>query len=201
MKLAVVPRTGPDTSVPPDQLRLPAFIPLGPATNTRRLSLDEWRSTTSCGVNGIFLGIVDPDGTAVPLNWDDPVTENVALNATEIWELDNRTDHAHPIHVHQVEFQIIGRGPEGNKPPTRQQLGYHDTVLALPGEITRIKSFFDLPGRYIWHCHILEHEDHEMIRPINIGPATDPTHAATTTTPTSESRHPSDSPDHRHDQR
>ncbi|WP_018587520.1 multicopper oxidase family protein [Salinispora arenicola] len=201
MKLAVVPRTGPDTSVPPDQLRLPEFIPLGPATNTRRLSLDERRSTTSCGVNGIFLGIVDPDGTAVPLNWNDPVTENVALNATEIWELDNRTDHAHPIHVHQVEFQIIGRGPEGNKPPTRQQLGYHDTVLALPGEITRIKSFFDLPGRYIWHCHILEHEDHEMMRPINIGPATDPTHAATTTTPTSESRHPSDSPDHRHDQR
>ncbi|NIL42604.1 multicopper oxidase domain-containing protein [Salinispora arenicola] len=84
---------------------------------------------------------------------------------------------------------------------SRQQLGYHDTVLALPGEITRIKSFFDLPGRYIWHCHILEHEDHEMMRPINIGPATDPTHAATTTTPTSESRHPSDSPDHRHDQR
>ncbi|ABP55102.1 multicopper oxidase family protein [Salinispora tropica] len=201
MKLAVVPRTEPDRSVPPDQLRLPQFVPLGPATNTRRLSLDERISTTGCGPVAILLGTVDPDGTAVPLTWSDPVTENVALNATELWELDNRTDHAHPIHVHEVEFQIIGRGPDGNTPPSTQQHGYHDTVLALPGEITRIKAFFDLPGRYIWHCHILEHEDNEMMRPINIGPATDPTRTETTATPTSESWHPSESPEDKSDRR
>jgi hypothetical protein len=57
--------------------------------------------------------------------------------------------------------QPIGpaRGPEVG------EAGYKDTFIALPGEITRIKGKFDLPGRYVWHCHIVEHEDNEMMRP------------------------------------
>lgn len=40
----------------------------------------------------------------------------------------------------------------------------------LPGQVTRIKMRFDRPGRYVWHCHILSHEDHEMMRPYHVGP-------------------------------
>jgi spore coat protein A len=48
--------------------------------------------------------------------------------------------------------------------------GWKDTVVALPGEVTRvITSPFDRAGRYVWHCHILSHEDHEMMRPFHVG--------------------------------
>jgi FtsP/CotA-like multicopper oxidase with cupredoxin domain len=43
--------------------------------------------------------------------------------------------------------------------------GLKDTVLAYPGQITRIQARFDLAGLYVWHCHIVEHEDNEMMRP------------------------------------
>ena len=45
-----------------------------------------------------------------------------------------------------------------------------DMVTALPAQITRIKATFDKPGRYVWHCHILSHEDHEMMRVLHVGP-------------------------------
>ncbi|MGC1213889.1 MAG: multicopper oxidase [Micromonospora sp.] len=170
MKFVVGPRIGVDQSVPPDQLRLPTFTPLGSATNTRRLSLNEQVSATGCGPIAVLLGTVTAGGTAVPLRWNDPITENPVLDSTEIWELDNRTVDAHPIHIHEIQFQVVGRGPDGTQPPGPQDSGFLDTVIALPGEITRIKAHFDLPGRYPWHCHILEHEDNEMMRPYFIGP-------------------------------
>jgi FtsP/CotA-like multicopper oxidase with cupredoxin domain len=49
-------------------------------------------------------------------------------------------------------------------------VSFKDTVIAYPGEITRVKALFDLPGLYVWHCHIVEHEDYEMMRPYYIGP-------------------------------
>ena len=48
--------------------------------------------------------------------------------------------------------------------------GFKDTVIAYPGEVTRIKARFDTPGTFVWHCHIVEHEDNEMMRPYRIGP-------------------------------
>jgi bilirubin oxidase len=55
------------------------------------------------------------------------------------------------------------------RPPEIWETGFKDTVIAYPGEITRVKAKFDLPGRYVWHCHIVEHEDNEMMRPYRVG--------------------------------
>jgi spore coat protein A len=54
--------------------------------------------------------------------------------------------------------------------PEAWESGFKDTVVAYPGEITRIKAKFDTPGQFVWHCHIVEHEDNEMMRPYRIGP-------------------------------
>jgi FtsP/CotA-like multicopper oxidase with cupredoxin domain len=113
-------------------------------------------------------------GTANPLGWMDAITENPALGATEVWEMYNFTEDAHPIHIHEVQFQIVDRQPfEGvARPPESNETGFKDTVIAYPGEITRVKATFDLSGLYVWHCHIVEHEDNEMMRPYFIGPMT-----------------------------
>jgi FtsP/CotA-like multicopper oxidase with cupredoxin domain len=158
--------------------------------------------------------------------WHSPTTENPALDATEEWEIWNVTGDAHPIHLHLVNFEILGRQeikfdsnadedgfiPMGASPaddgaylvtqpvvqhngalgtgfrivhPTNPDDAYgssvtkpdeyvenapKDMVTALPGQITRIKATFDKPGRYVWHCHILSHEDHEMMRVLHVGP-------------------------------
>lgn len=56
------------------------------------------------------------------------------------------------------------------RPPEPNERGWKDIVVALPGEVTRVVTQpFDRPGRYVWHCHILSHEDHEMMRPFYVG--------------------------------
>jgi FtsP/CotA-like multicopper oxidase with cupredoxin domain len=131
--------------------------------------------------------------------WHSPVTENPGLGDTEIWEIYNATGDAHPVHVHLVHFEVIDRqafkadvieqpvlqhnGNYGDgfrleniktqgqpRGPDAQEETRRDVVTALPGEVTRIKMTFDKPGRYVWHCHILSHEDHEMMRPLHVGP-------------------------------
>lgn len=117
------------------------------------------------------------------LSWDDKITENPKANVVEIWEIYNTTTDAHPIHIHQGSFQILDRQKfEANqnqkngklcnikkignsKFPKAYERGWKDTVIANPGEITRIIDKFDLLGRFVWHCHIISHEDHEMMRP------------------------------------
>jgi spore coat protein A len=117
-------------------------------------------------------------------HWSMPVTENPVLDSTEIWELINTTDDAHPIHLHLVRFQILDRrkfsvndywmkgtvrymGPA--MPPDASEAGWKDTVRADPGMVTRIIVRFEgYAGRYVWHCHILEHEDNEMMRPFDV---------------------------------
>jgi spore coat protein A, manganese oxidase len=176
MKFVVVPLASTDTSVPPAQLGLPAFTPLGPATSTRRVSLNEEDSSVLEGVGPreAELGTIDEFGNPVNLSWDHPVTETPALGATEIWEIHNFTADAHPIHIHEVQFQVVNRqrfAPgRAVQPPERWERGFKDTVIAYPGAITRVKAKFDLPGLFVWHCHILEHEDNEMMRPLRVGP-------------------------------
>jgi FtsP/CotA-like multicopper oxidase with cupredoxin domain len=91
-----------------------------------------------------------------------------------VWEIHNFTEDAHPIHIHEVQFQVVDRQPfEGvARPPEVWEAGFKDTVIAYPEEVTRVKVMFDLAGLYVWHCHIVEHEDNEMMRPYFIGPMT-----------------------------
>jgi len=156
--------------------------------------------------------------------WHSPTTENPALDSTEEWEIWNATGDAHPVHLHLVHFEVLGRqeivwdshtleddrvipnavyatpagdgtylvtqpvvqhnGLLGNgfkimnqtygagvpQPAEYVENAPKDMVTALPGQITRIKATFDKPGRYVWHCHILSHEDHEMMRVLYVGP-------------------------------
>ncbi|MCL7451998.1 MAG: multicopper oxidase domain-containing protein [Anaerolineae bacterium] len=134
---------------------------------------------------------------AIP--WHMATTENPSVGATEIWEIYNNTPDAHPVHLHLVHFDIVDRqkfkadlvpqpvtqhnGQLGSgfamaniklkgkpEPASGVEIAPKDMVTALPGEVTRIKATFDKPGRYVWHCHILSHEDHEMMRVLHVGP-------------------------------
>lgn len=154
----------------------------GPAVRTRKLLLFE--GIDEYGRLQPLLGTTD-DGA---LMWHDPITENPGLGDTEIWEVYNSTMDAHPIHLHLVGFRILNRqrfkadqdmatGQLSNirligqpRPPAANELGLKDTAQMFPGEVTRIITRFDRPGEYVWHCHILSHEDHEMMRPYRIGP-------------------------------
>ena len=169
-----------DPTTPPQYLQLPAITPLGPASKTEYLSLNEeaYEKEEFEGPVAALLGRFDP-GTAdpTPLRWGDSITENPALGATELWEMRNFTEDAHPIHLHLVQFEVVGReaiggGPSvaGSNGPLPWETGFKDTVITYPGEITRVKARFDNPGFYVWHCHILEHEDNEMMRPYHVGP-------------------------------
>jgi FtsP/CotA-like multicopper oxidase with cupredoxin domain len=115
----------------------------------------------------------------------DPVTENPAVGATEVWELYNATADAHPMHIHEVAFEVLNRqdiyvdedsrevhvvpGSSAAAPEVWES-GVKDTVIACPGQVMRVRIHFDTPGQYVWHCHIVEHEDNEMMRPYRIGP-------------------------------
>jgi FtsP/CotA-like multicopper oxidase with cupredoxin domain len=55
-------------------------------------------------------------------------------------------------------------------PPEAWETGFKDTFVALPGQVTRVRARFTAPGQFVWHCHIVEHEDNEMMRPYRIGP-------------------------------
>jgi FtsP/CotA-like multicopper oxidase with cupredoxin domain len=128
------------------------------------------------GPTHAMLGTLTADGRGNPLPWTDPVTENPSPGAIEVWEIHNTTEDAHPIHIHLVQFEIVERVDASGQTrgPESWETGTKDTVIAYPAEITRVKARFDQPGRFAWHCHILEHEDNEMMRPYVIGPITGP---------------------------
>ncbi|MGC2817415.1 MAG: multicopper oxidase [Candidatus Acidiferrum sp.] len=165
-------------SVLPAKLRTIEKLPETSAIKTRMLSLDEVDDLVQ---NPVKMQLDKS-------NWHDPVTEKPALDSTEIWSFINPTDDSHPIHLHLVRLQILDRrkfetfgytsreelrftGPP--VPPDPSEAGWKDTVRAEPGMVTRIIARFEgYPGRYVWHCHILEHEDNEMMRPYEVVPYT-----------------------------
>lgn len=186
MELRVVPAVAPDHTTPPQFLQLPAIAPLPAAGAARRLALVEMMSAAWDGPAQALLGTLDGSGMPHEAMWAGPVTENPTLGSTEVWEFYNFTADAHPIHVHEVAFEVVNRqglvtndDGETERParlvgapraPEAWEAGVKDTVVAYPGEVTRVKARFRTPGRYVWHCHVLEHEDNEMMRPYQIGP-------------------------------
>jgi spore coat protein A len=159
-----------DTSSLPARLRPVAKIPESEAVKTRLLSLDEYQNRAGEPLLMLLNGTY----------WHQPITEKPVLDTTEIWTLINPTDDSHPIHLHLVRFQILDRRRfnaalymstrelrfTGDAvPPEASEAGWKDTVRAQPGMVTRIIMHFEgYVGRYVWHCHILEHEDNEMMR-------------------------------------
>jgi bilirubin oxidase len=172
MRLRVVASRHVDTSTPPARLKLPRPPALGAESVTRPLSLNEVDSEVlaDVGPRAALLGTVN--GAPRPLEWRDPITEHPRAGATEVWEFHNFTADAHPMHIHERQFRVVGRRPLAggpSRPPEPGERGYKDTVIAYPGEITSVKARFGTPGRFVWHCHIVEHEDNEMMRPYQIG--------------------------------
>lgn len=181
----VVAATSADLSTPPEFLGLPRFeVPKG--GHVRRLAAIEEMSTEfeDAPIAGLLGTVTDDHWKSY--RWMDPVTENPRLDATEVWEFYNTTADAHPLHIHVAYFRVVNRQPiellEGErrvvlrgKPrgPEPGELGLKDTVIAYPGEVTRVRMTFDTPGQYVWHCHILEHEDNDMMRPMRVGPMQD----------------------------
>jgi FtsP/CotA-like multicopper oxidase with cupredoxin domain len=121
------------------------------------------------------IAITPGGAVTTPLLWSDPMTERPIQGDTEVWEIYNLTVDGHPIHLHLVRFEVVDRqllDPVTNLPvpgtirlPEPWETGYKDTVISYPGEVTRVKATFDIAGLYVWHCHIVEHEDNEMMRP------------------------------------
>ena len=111
-------------------------------------------------------------------------------SVTEVWQVYNVTKDTHPIHLHSTSFQIVSRQKFNwkvvdpatvafvvtaltGKPtgPDANENGWKDTARMNPGEVTTILVKFDLPGKFVWHCHILEHEEHDMMNQLMILPA------------------------------
>jgi FtsP/CotA-like multicopper oxidase with cupredoxin domain len=93
---------------------------------------------------------------------EDRVDEFVRAGATEIWEITNISPVPHSFHAPAIQWQVLSRN---NHPPAGAELGWKDTVLVNPGESVRIVGRFEAVnfGKYVYHCHILEHKDDGMM--------------------------------------
>jgi spore coat protein A, manganese oxidase len=179
------PLSSKDTSSVPEQLM--AWTALDPdlAAKERVLSLVE-QDRQSDGYT--MIGLLDGK------RWCDPITEDPKAGSMEIWSFANTTGDVHPIHTHLVQYQVLNRQPfdvqaylQSGKlvftglamqPERNERPAWKDTVKSYPGYVTRVIQKFDLPpgaqvspGQeflYVWHCHILEHEDNEMMRPYKV---------------------------------
>ena len=158
----------------PATLRPVARIPESAAVRTRRITLDEQLDKAG---NSMLMVLNRK-------RWMEPVTEQPRLNSTEIWEFVNLTEDTHPIHLHLVRFQVLdrrvfdvfayrnGKGLRylaATAEPEPNELGWKDTVQCPAGMITRIITRFEgYTGKYLYHCHILEHESNDMMRPFEV---------------------------------
>ena len=191
MLFEVKPAAAADTSNPlPVDLTRVVRLNEATATRTRNVTLEEL-----VGMGGGLITLLNGVGYTVG------VTETPRIGDTEVWNIINLTPDTHPIHLHQTMFQVLDRRPFDVRrytndyaalnlaptaprpdptnyytgvvlPPDANEMGWKDTVRANPGEVTRIIMKWETyDGDYVWHCHILEHEDHEMMRPLKVLPA------------------------------
>jgi spore coat protein A, manganese oxidase len=175
----------PGSSVKIGVLTLPAGVPV------RQLTLNE----TFDGFGRLIqlLGTNEPVDGDFGRAYLDPATETPSAGSTEVWQIANLTGDTHPIHFHLVNVQVLGRQPfnvdtyNGTPSytgpatdPDKTERGWKETVRMNPGEVTTVIMRFDVPSvpftvppsprtggnEYVWHCHILEHEEHDMMRPL-----------------------------------
>lgn len=175
MQFRVIERNGRDNSVVPQFLNVIKKFNECDAVKTRDFTLDVTRDN----FNRLLFLLSNHD-------YMDGVKEDPTIGDLEIWRIINQGAGVHPIHVHQIQFQILDRTPfdvsafnltgqlrfigEPELPPANER-GWKDTVQAIPGFVTRIAvRFGPYSGRYVYHCHILEHEDHDMMRPFDVLP-------------------------------
>ena len=165
MKFRVTSQMG-DTDPIPATLRPIQRIDPASAVGTRDFRLKQ------SGLDGCGRQMWEING----LHWKD-ITEYPQLGTTEIWRFINESGVSHPMHMHLVMFQVLDRdgfttGPGGaivpngtpQRPPAEES-GWKDTAMVAPNQILRvIARFEDYKGKYAYHCHILEHEEHEMMR-------------------------------------
>jgi spore coat protein A, manganese oxidase len=182
----------------PGPRRVPDSLP------GQRASLHHPRKTRYITLNEVAPETADWTLNLNALDFEHrPVTETPRARTVEDWVWVNMTADTHPMHVHLVTFQVVGRtpfdvaayqakygGPAGvpggispepfatgpMEPPAASERGFKDTVKANPGYFTTIRAKFDLPKgvtapqSYVHHCHIVEHEDNEMMRPFTVLP-------------------------------
>lgn len=174
LQIRVSKQTAQHGSSVPARLRPIRRMAESEAVKTRELTLDHHLDASGRATLMLLNGA----------HYSMPVTEKPVLNSIEIWTLVNLTDDTHPIHLHLVRFQILDRrrfdfeayrqtgklvftGPP--VPPEPHESGWKDTVRADVLMATRIIIKFEgFKGRYVWHCHVLEHEDNEMMRPYEV---------------------------------
>lgn len=167
-------------------------LPTNDTSNLKVRRILMFEGTDSFGRLKTMLGTVDPVGNLQgTLTLADPITEQPLVGSKEIWEFYNTTVDAHPLHMHLVDFRVLNRQtftgavtPKVNSDgsngaildpnslaltgaavaPGAWESGRKDTVKAFPGQVTRVLVSFNRSGEYVYHCHILSHEDHEMMR-------------------------------------
>jgi FtsP/CotA-like multicopper oxidase with cupredoxin domain len=177
--------------VPPGTAAHGGLLHLPPGVRVRQLTLNE--AFDRYGRLIQLLGTNQPVHGDFGRAYLDPATETPTAGETEVWQIANLTGDTHPIHFHLVNVQVLGRQPfdadtyNGTpsytgpaRGPDRTELGWKETVRMNPEEVTTVIMKFDLPqvpftvppslrtggNEYVWHCHILEHEEHDMMRPL-----------------------------------
>ncbi|MEI8370522.1 MAG: multicopper oxidase domain-containing protein [Planctomycetia bacterium] len=173
---------------------VPAIKPLvadAPAFKVGLFEMDTMESNPAApdpgAANEPFTVITPMLGTLKdgPLAFSAPVTEKIQVGKTVVWEIYNTTEDVHPVHIHLAAFQVQNRQdfttsidvktgatiytPTGAiQKPQANELGWKDTVLVYPGQMTRVVAKYDRKGDYIWHCHIMSHEESDMMRKFSV---------------------------------
>jgi len=154
------------TTTLPGALRPVIPIPEASAAGTRRFLLD--RVNAACTGKEWLIKSLDSAGNVIGEHWDD-ITEMPILGNTEIWQFENPSNSMHPMHVHLVLFQVLDKVDLTTGQPIPLQPWeintWKDTVQVPPNTKVRvIMTFEDYVGKFAYHCHLLDHEDHEMMR-------------------------------------
>ncbi len=171
----------------------PAGLPVPPAgIPIRNLTLNEINDEYGRLIQKLGTDTMVSPGVFAR-GYVEPTTELVAAGSTEIWQIANLTGDTHSMHFHLVNVQVLWRRPfnvltySGTPSytgppvgPLPEEQGWKETVKMHPGEVTAVIMKFSLPtvpfavpssprtggNEYVWHCHILEHEEHDMMRPL-----------------------------------